>query len=162
VHSNGYTLVRNICFKQHKMKPGDTPAEFEGATLGDVLLEPTRIYVRAVMKLLRQYKVKQVVHAMAHITGGGLVGNIPRVLPRDCNAVINKSSWEAPKIFGFLQEKGPVEDGEMFRVFNMGIGYVMVVAEDFADSIMKKLARYGETVYKIGRVTTGVGKVVLK
>lgn len=162
VHSNGYTLVRNICFKQHKMKMADTPAQFEGATLGDVLLEPTRIYVRAVMKLLRQYKVKQVVHAMAHITGGGLVGNIPRVLPRDCNAVINKSSWKAPKIFGFLQEKGPVEDGEMFRVFNMGIGYVMVVAEDFADSIMKKLARYGEKVYKIGRVTTGVGKVVLK
>ena len=162
VHSNGYTLVRNICFKQHKMKPGDTPAEFEGATLGDVLLEPTRIYVRAVMKLLRQYKVKQVVHAMAHITGGGLVGNIPRVLPRDCNAVINKSSWEAPKIFGFLQEQGPVEEGEMFRVFNMGIGYVMVVAEDFADSIMKKLARYGEKVYKTGRVTIGVGKVVLK
>ena len=162
VHSNGYTLVRNICFKQHKMKMADTPAQFEGATLGDVLLEPTRIYVRAVMKLLRQYKVKQVVHAMAHITGGGPVGNIPRVLPRDCNAVINKSSWKAPKIFGFLQEKGPVEDGEMFRVFNMGIGYVMVVAEDFADSIMKKLARYGEKVYKIGRVTTGVGKVVLK
>jgi len=162
LHSNGYTLVRNICFKQHKMKMGDTPAQFQGATLGGVLLEPTRIYVRAVVRLLRQYKVKRIVHAMAHITGGGLVGNIPRVLPSDCNTVIKKSSWPVPKVFTFLQAKGPVEEGEMFRVFNMGIGYVMVVAEDFADSIMKKLARYGEKVYKIGRVTTGVGKVVLK
>ncbi|MHC4740705.1 MAG: phosphoribosylformylglycinamidine cyclo-ligase [Planctomycetota bacterium] len=162
IHSNGYTLVRNICFKQHKMKLTDTPGEFEGATLGEVLLEPTKIYVRPVVKLLRQYKVKQVVHAMAHITGGGLVGNIPRVLPRNCNAVIKKSSWPVPGIFEFLQKRGPVEEAEMFRVFNMGIGYVLVVAEDFADSIAKKLARYGESVYKIGRVTTGVGKVVLK
>jgi len=162
LHSNGYTLVRNICFKQHKMKMADTPAQFEGATLGDVLLEPTRIYARAVIRLLRQYKVKRIVHAMAHITGGGLVGNIPRVLPSDCNAVMKKSSWPVPKVFTFLQAKGPVEEDEMFRVFNMGIGYVLVVAEDFADSIMKKLARYGEKVYKIGRVTTGVGKVVLK
>jgi len=162
LHSNGYTLVRNICFKQNKMKMADTPAQLDGATLGDVLLEPTRIYVRAVVRLLRQYKVKRIVHAMAHITGGGLVGNIPRVLPRDCNAVIKKTSWPVPKVFTFLQGRGPVEEGEMFRVFNMGIGYVLVVAEDFADSIMKKLARYGEKVYKIGRVTTGVGKVVLK
>ncbi len=162
LHSNGYTLVRNICFKQHKMKMADTPAQLQGATLGDVLLEPTRIYVRAVIRLLRQYKVKRIVHAMAHITGGGLVGNIPRVLPSDCNAVMKKSSWPVPKVFTFLQAKGPVEEDEMFRVFNMGIGYVLVVAEDFADSIMKKLARYGEKVYKIGRVTTGVGKVVLK
>ena len=99
---------------------------------------------------------------MAHITGGGLAGNIPRVLPGDCNAVIRKSSWDVPKIFPFLRNKGPVEEGEMFRVFNMGIGYVLIVAEDFADSIKKKLAKYGEKVYKIGRVTTGVGKVVLK
>ena len=162
LHSNGYTLVRNICFKQHKMKMADTPTEFEGATLAEILLEPTRIYVRAVVKLLRQYKVKRIVHAMAHITGGGLVGNIPRVLPSDCNAMIRKSSWQVPKIFEFLRNKGPVEEAEMFRVFNMGIGYVLVVAEDFADSIMKKLARYGEKVYKIGRVTTGAGKVVLK
>ncbi len=100
--------------------------------------------------------------AFLGLTGGGLVGNIPRVLPKNCNAVIKKSSWPAPSIFEFLQGKGPVEEAEMFRVFNMGIGYVLVVAEDFADSIMKKLARYGEKVYKIGRVTTVVGKVVLK
>ena len=162
LHSNGYTLARNICFKKHKMKMTDVPDEFDGATLGDVLLEPTRIYVRAIVKLLSQYKVKQVVHGMAHITGGGLAGNIPRVLPKDCNAVIKKTSWPVPKIFTFLQKIGPVEEEEMFRVFNMGIGFVLIVAEDFADSIAKKLTKYGEQVYKIGRITTGTGKVILK
>ncbi len=162
LHSNGYTLARNICFKKHKMKMTDVPDEFDGATLGDVLLEPTRIYVRAIVKLLSQYKVKRVVHGMAHITGGGLAGNIPRVLPKDCNAVIKKTSWPVPKIFTFLQKIGPVEEEEMFRVFNMGIGFVLIVAEDFADSIAKKLTKYGEQVYKIGRITTGTGKVILK
>ncbi|OHB77342.1 MAG: hypothetical protein A2Z25_17920 [Planctomycetes bacterium RBG_16_55_9] len=130
--------------------------------MGDVLLEPTRIYVRPVVKLLAQYKVKRVVHAMAHITGGGLVGKIPRVLPSDCDAVLKKSSWPAPRIFTLLQEKGPVEEEEMFRVFNMGIGFVLIVAEDFADSIAKKLTKYGEQVYRIGRIATGAGRVVLK
>jgi phosphoribosylformylglycinamidine cyclo-ligase len=99
---------------------------------------------------------------MAHITGGGLVGNIPRVLPKDCNATIKKSSWPRHDIFTFLQKAGPVEEKEMFRVFNMGIGYVLVVAEDFADSISAKLTKFGEKVYRIGRITTGTGKVVLK
>jgi len=162
LHSNGYTLVRNICFKQAKLKMTDVVAELDGAVLGEVLLEPTRIYVRPIIKLLSQYKVKRIVHGMAHITGGGLVGNIPRVLPKDCNASIKKSSWPKHKIFTFLQKAGPVEEEEMFRVFNMGIGFVLIVAEDFADSITKKLTKYGECVYKIGRVTTGTGKVVLK
>ena len=162
LHSNGYSLVRNICFKKAALKMTDTLAELDGAALGDTLLEPTRIYVRPIVKLLSQYKVKKVVHGMAHITGGGLVGNIPRVLPKDCNAVIKKSSWPVPKIFTFLQKTGPVEEAEMFKVFNMGIGFVLIVAEDFADSIAKKLTRYGEQLYKIGRITTGTGKVVLK
>jgi phosphoribosylformylglycinamidine cyclo-ligase len=162
LHSNGFTLVRNICFKQANLKMTDTPDELDGAVLGDALLEPTRIYVRSVVKLLSQYKVKKVVHGMAHITGGGLVGNIPRVLPKDYDAVIKKTSWPVPKIFTFLQNRGPVEEVEMFRVFNMGIGFVLIVAEDFANSIAKKLSRYGEKVYKIGRITTGTGKVNLK
>ena len=162
LHSNGYTLVRNICFKKCGLKMSEKVEGLEGAVLGDVLLEPTRIYVRAVVKLLSQYKVKRVVHGMAHITGGGLVGNMPRVLPKDCNANIKKSSWPMPKIFTFLQEAGPVEESEMYRVFNMGIGYVLIAAEDFAESIQKKLSRYGEKVYKIGRITSGTGKVVLK
>ena len=162
LHSNGYTLVRNICFKKCGLKMSEKIEGLEGAVLGDVLLEPTRIYVRAVVKLLSQYKVKRVVHGMAHITGGGLVGNIPRVLPKDYNANIKKLSWPVPKIFSFIREVGPVEESEMYRVFNMGIGYVLIVAEDFADSIQKKLSRYGEKVYRIGRVSTGSGKVVLK
>ncbi len=162
LHSNGYSLVRNICFKQAGLKMSDVPDELGGSTLGDSLLEPTRIYVRPVIKLLSQYKVKKIVHAMAHITGSGLVGNIPRVLPKDCDAVIKKSSWPRHRIFTFLQETGPVEEDEMYRVFNMGIGFVMIVAEDFAGAIIKKLKRYGEKVYRIGRITTGTGKVILK
>ena len=162
LHSNGYTLARKICFNKAGLKITDTLDELDGAALGDALLEPTRIYVRSVVKLLSQYKVKQIVHGMAHITGGGLVGNIPRVLPKDCDAAIKKSSWPRHKIFEFLQDKGPVEEAEMYRVFNMGIGFVLIVAEDFADSIRKKLSRYGEKVYNIGRITTGAGKVVLR
>jgi len=162
IHSNGYTLVRNICFKKARLKTTDVIEELGGAALGDVLLEPTRIYVRPVVKLLSRYKVKKVVHAMAHITGGGLVGNIPRVLPKNCNAVIKKSSWPKPEIFTFLQNTGPVEEQEMYRVFNMGIGYVLIVSEDFADSIAGKLQKYGQTVYRIGRITAGTGQVVLK
>lgn len=162
LHSNGYTLARNICFKQKNLKITDTLDELDGAVLGEVLLEPTRIYVRPIVKLLSQYKVKKIVHGMAHITGGGLVGNIPRVLPKNCNAVIKKESWPKHKIFTFLQKSGPVEENEMYRVFNMGIGFVLIVAEDFANSIARKLTRYGEKVYKIGRITTGTGKVVLK
>ncbi|HEW79373.1 MAG TPA: phosphoribosylformylglycinamidine cyclo-ligase [Phycisphaerales bacterium] len=188
LHSNGFTLARNICFNKAGLKMTDTLEKIsheltqidtnkktnnelvkisenswlKSKTLGDVLLEPTRIYVRPIVKLLAQYKVKQIVHGMAHITGGGLVGNIPRVLPKDCNAMIRKASWPKHKIFDFLQKKGPVEEDEMFRVFNMGIGFVLIVAEDFADSIKKKLTRYGEKVYKIGKITAGTGKVIIK
>lgn len=162
IHSNGYSLVRNVCFKKRKLKATDCIDELDGKRLGDVLLEPTRIYVKPIVKLLHGYKVKQVVHAMAHITGGGLVGNIPRVLPKDCNAVLKTKSWPVPPIFKYLQEQGPVEDEEMYRVFNMGIGFVLVVAPDFADSICEKLTRSGEQVYKIGIVSVGSRKVVLK
>ncbi len=162
LHSNGYSLVRNICFKKHKLKVTDIIGELGNQQLGDVLLVPTRIYVKPIVKLLGSYKVKKVVHAMAHITGGGLVGNIPRVLPDNCNAVLNKDTWPVPDIFNYLQQIGPVTDEEMFRVFNMGIGYVLVVAPDFADSIQDKLTRYGERVFRIGTITSGSGKVVLK
>ncbi|MCK5226247.1 MAG: phosphoribosylformylglycinamidine cyclo-ligase [Planctomycetes bacterium] len=162
LHSNGYSLVHNICFKKSALKLTDKPNELQGCQLGDVLLEPTKIYVHSIVKLLAQYKVKQIIHAMAHITGGGLVGNIPRVLPKNCNAVIKKSSWPINNIFTFLQKQGPVEEAEMFRVFNMGIGFVLIAAEDFADSVAGKLKKYGEQVYQIGTITKGSGKVVLE
>ena len=162
LHSNGYALARNICFKRAKLKLTETIDELDGSTIGDVLLTPTRIYVRSIIKLLTRYRVKRVVHAMAHITGNGLVGNVPRVLPADCNAAIKKSSWPRHPIFHFLQKTGPVEEEEMFRVFNMGIGYVVVVAEDFAAAAARNLLQSGEKVYHIGRITRGTGQVVLK
>ena len=162
LHSNGYALARKICFKQARLKMTDVLDELDGTTIGEALLTPTRIYVQPIVKLLTKYRVKRVVHAMAHITGGGLVGNVPRVLPQDCNAVIRKSSWPRPKIFPFLQKTGPVEEAEMVRVFNMGIGYVLIVAADFADSIARSLQKWGEKVNRIGTVTAGSGKVVLK
>lgn len=162
IHSNGYTLVRHICFKKEKLDLNATFKELGGAALGDVLLEPTRIYVRSIVGLLNSYKRKKVVHGMAHITGGGLVGNIPRVLPADCDAVLKTSTWKVPPIFDFLQRRGPVEKQEMFRVFNMGIGFVLIVAQDFADAIQDKLTRSGETVYRIGHIAPGTGKVIVK
>lgn len=162
LHSNGYTLARKICFDRAKLTMDAPVADLGGVRLADVLLEPTRIYVPAVVKLLSQYKVKRVVHAMAHITGGGLVGNIPRVLPKTCNAVIQRTSWPVPDVFAFLQAAGPVEPDEMLRVFNMGIGYVLVVAQDFAHSIAEKLERCGEQVYTIGTITRGTGRVILR
>jgi phosphoribosylformylglycinamidine cyclo-ligase len=162
VHSNGYTLVRHILFKQHSFKLTDRIDELDGAILGDVLLEPTKIYVRSIVSLLSSYKRKQIVHGMAHITGGGLVGNIPRVLPDNCDAVLKKEAWPVPPIFRFLQKLGPVDEDEMFRVFNMGIGYVLIVAPDFADAVKEKLEKSGQTVYDIGVIAEGKKTVVLK
>jgi phosphoribosylformylglycinamidine cyclo-ligase len=162
LHSNGYALARTICFKQEKLKVTDRPGELAGATVGEALLEPTRIYVRPVISVISTYKVKHIVHGMAHITGGGLVGNIPRVVPKDCDVVLKKGSWPIPPICSFLQARGPVDEEEMYRVFNMGIGFVMIVAPDFADSIAARLTRDGEKVFRIGTVTQGSNRVVLK
>ncbi len=162
LHSNGYSLARRIAFKKLGLKAGDKIYELNGKTVGEAMLEPTRIYVRSVLNVLGGYKVKQIVHGMAHITGGGLVGNIPRVLPADCNAVIDSSAWPVPAIFKWLAKNGPVEDSEMFRVFNMGIGFVMIVAPDFADSITERLTKTGEKVYRLGKIARGGKKVIIK
>jgi phosphoribosylformylglycinamidine cyclo-ligase len=162
LHSNGFSLARHICFKKLGLKPDEKIAEFGNKSIGEVLLTPTRIYVRSVVRILGHYKVKQIVHAMVHITGSGLVGNIPRILPTDCDAVISRSAWQIPPIFDFLQKNGPVEQEEMFRVFNMGIGFILIISPDFADSIIRQLARTGETVYNLGTITRGSGKVIIK
>lgn len=162
LHSNGYSLVRHICFNKENLHVRDKIDELQGQPLGEVLLQPTRIYVKPVISLLSGYKVKQVVHGMAHITGGGLMENIPRVLPARCNAVIKKENWPILPIFQFLQKRGPVDEQEMYRVFNMGIGFVLIVSADFADAIQRKLTRYGETVYRIGLITKGSRKVSIK
>ena len=157
LHSNGFSLVRRICFDQADLKV-DAHIDTLGETLGDALLRPTRIYVRSILGLQRRYRVKKVIKAMAHITGGGLIGNVPRVIPPDCDVIIQQK-WDIPPIFNFLQELGPVDTEEMYRVFNMGIGYVLVVAPSFTRSIMAHLRKLGETPYFLGKVKKGTGQV---
>ena len=161
LHSNGFSLARNICFKKHKYDINDTPQMLNGQTVGEALMEPTKIYVRSVLSALKICGDDMPIRAMAHITGGGLVGNIPRVLADDCDAEIEKNTWPTHAIFKFLQEKGPVKEEEMYRVFNMSIGYVLVVEPSAADKIAQALRDAGEEVFNIGRIVEGNGKVVL-
>jgi phosphoribosylformylglycinamidine cyclo-ligase len=130
-------------------------------TLGEVLLEPTRIYVEPIIKLLRQYQVKKVVSGMAHITGGGIAGNLCRSLCGGVDATVHLDRWDIPKIFTFLQKQGNIEMEEMLRVFNMGIGYVLIVRPSFADSIATHLRGLGEVPLILGEITKGSGKVHL-
>ncbi|GAF89495.1 unnamed protein product, partial [marine sediment metagenome] len=160
LHSNGYSLVRKIIAKGKKDLSRHIPTL--GRTLGDELLEPTRIYVKAVRPVLGHYRVKRVVRAMAHITGGGLPGNLPRVLPKGCQAIIKRDSWPTPPIFDLLAKWGPVAEEEMYRVFNMGIGFVLVVRPTFAQSILRQFKRLKQPAYPIGRVRRGPNKVVIE
>ncbi len=161
VHSNGFSLIRAI-LREAKLDLKKTYDALETEqTLGQVLLTPTRIYAKQVVSLLRKYKVKKVVSGMSHITGGGLVDNLPRALGPDLNAKINTKAWTVPPIFKFLQQHGRVEDAEMWRVFNMGIGYCVIVRPHFAESAARHLERKGERVHVIGKVTKGNGRVVM-
>ena len=155
VHSNGYSLVRRII--QHaKLKLDKVYPELDPArTLGQVLLEPTRIYAKPIVKLLRKYTVKKIVTGMAHITGSGLPGNVPRAFADEFDARIELTSWQVPPVFEFLQRQGGVERQEMFNVFNMGVGYVLIVRPSFADSIVKHLQRSGETAWIMGEIIKG-------
>jgi phosphoribosylformylglycinamidine cyclo-ligase len=145
-HSNGYSLIRKI------VERAPTPL----AQLPFDLLEPTRIYVKPVLALLERVPVK----AMAHITGGGLTGNVPRVLPAGTKAVIRKSSWPRPELFQWLQREGGVAEDEMHRVFNCGIGMVLVVAPQDAARASEALRAAGETVYTIGSIEAGQNEPV--
>lgn len=156
VHSNGYALVRRLIFDEAGHKLGDVVKAL-GESVADALLRPTRIYVQPVLTVLHRYRRKQVVTGMAHITGGGLPGNSGRMLPRDCDIVLRRESWPIPPIFKYLQSIG-VESEEMFRVFNMGIGFVLIVRPAFARSIAARLKRLGERVYTIGRIRRGTGQ----
>lgn len=155
LHSNGYGLARRVMFDRAGYDVDDAPPELEGASVGQAMLTPTRIYVRPVLDVLAGYRVKKVVKAMAHITGGGLPGNLPRVLPPGLTAVVKKGSWVVPPIFQFIQQKGPVDETEMYRVFNMGVGFVMVVASNFAKSVMAQLRRSGERCWELGKIKNG-------
>jgi len=162
IHSNGYSLVRAIVKQAkldiHKMYPEVDPTK----SLGQVLLTPTRIYAKSIVSVLRKYKVKQVITGMSHITGSGLPGNIPRCLGDKFNAVIQRKSWTPNPIFPFLQKHGNVAESEMFDVFNMGLGYVVIVKPHFADQVAQFLRKQGETVSVVGKITAGTGRCILK
>ena len=144
-HSNGYSLIRKIV----AVTQPDLAAPFDGErTLADALMEPTRIYVKPVLALMEKVTVK----GMAHITGGGLTENVPRVLPPTVKAVIDASTWQRPALFQWLQKAGNVADGEMHRVFNCGIGMCVVVAEQDAEPALAHLRAAGEAALKIGRI----------
>ncbi|MEM7755629.1 MAG: phosphoribosylformylglycinamidine cyclo-ligase [Planctomycetota bacterium] len=162
VHSNGFSLVRGIIEHAGLDLDRGYPSLDPDRTLGEVLLTPTRIYAQPIVKMLREYKVKKVVSGMAHITGGGLSGNLVRALHDKVDAVIDASAWAVPPVFEFLQEQGKVEDAEMERVFNMGIGYCLIVRPTFAEGVAEKLRKSGETVFAIGEVVKGSGTVTYR
>jgi phosphoribosylformylglycinamidine cyclo-ligase len=158
LHSNGFSLVRKIVFDHAKLKGSDR-VELLGATVSEALLRPTTIYARAVRSVLGHYRVKGVVHGIAHITGGGLQENLARILPAGIGVKIDRQSWPVPAIFGWLQDFGDVAADEMDRVFNMGIGLVFVVSPYYAESIQQQLAAGGYVSWPIGRAVEGDGEV---
>jgi len=149
-HSNGYSLIRKVLEQS-----GDDPSmAMDDGTLGEALLAPTRIYVKTILPLLEQYPVD----GLAHITGGGISENIVRVLPDELGLEIDLSAWEFPDVFKWLQGRGGVEESEMLRTFNCGIGMVLVVAQEHADNISQVLAKEGEPAYRLGRVINSSDK----
>lgn len=149
-HSNGYSLIRKII----EVNQVDVNQDLHGKPLGEVLLAPTRIYVKPILAVLKQHSI----HAIAHITGGGLQENIPRVLPEDCTAVIDTHSWDIPPVFRWLQQQGNVASHEMYRTFNCGVGMILAVEKDTAEAIIKVLGDEGETAWVIGNIAARQGK----
>ena len=144
IHSNGYSLVRHLI----DLSETDLNESFQDKKLIDVLLEPTRIYIRSVHRLLEQYKVK----AISHITGGGLLENIPRVIPEKFCTLVDQSSWQLPEIFKWLQKTGNIEDMEMYRTFNCGIGLVLVLDKQNIDGALQLLQESGEQAWVLGEI----------
>jgi len=147
LHSNGYSLVRKVFIDHQKMNLGKRVEEI-GEVLGDELLRPTRIYVKTIINLVRDFHIG----GMAHITGGGIPGNLSRVIPKGCKAVIHKGTWEIPPIFLFLREKGNISEDEMFRTFNNGIGMILIVKSKEAEDILERLRSLGEKAFILGEI----------
>lgn len=151
IHSNGFSLVRRLLLEENGYALDQRLPELNDAVLGDVLIEPTRIYVKSALKLIQQVNVK----GMAHITGGGFIENIPRVLPEGVNVDIEYGSWPILPIFQLMQDKGDITNRDMFTTFNMGIGLIVVVSADEAEQALRIAAELGEQAYRIGTVTEG-------
>ncbi|GHA83616.1 phosphoribosylformylglycinamidine cyclo-ligase [Modicisalibacter luteus] len=151
-HSNGYSLIRKIL----EVSQADLNVDLEGQPLGDALLAPTRIYVKPLLTLIKESGVD--VHALSHITGGGLLENVPRVLPANLTARIDVRAWQRPAVFDWLQEQGNVAEREMYRVLNCGIGMIVVVSSDQADAATGHLEAAGERVYRLGEIVAREGE----
>jgi len=147
LHSNGYSLVRRIVFDELQLQPDSLMGDCK-RTAAEELLQPTRIYVEPIMKVLKSYRIA----GMAHITGGGLYDNIPRILPRACQAIIYRNKWELPPVFRFLQEHGRLQDEEIYRVFNCGIGFILVVDPQQSEDIIDLLNAMGQRAFRIGEI----------
>ncbi|WP_027632965.1 phosphoribosylformylglycinamidine cyclo-ligase [Clostridium hydrogeniformans] len=149
LHSNGYSLVRKLINNYEE--------DFNGKTIGEVLLTPTKIYVKPILKLLETFNIK----AMCHITGGGFIENVPRMLPKGYTAVINKDSYKIPEIFNYIKGFG-IEEDHMYNTFNMGIGFILCVDKDIKPQILKELKSMGEEAYEIGYIACGGDGICLK
>ena len=147
LHSNGYSLVRKLLFHQHKMDLEKRVEEI-GEILGEELLRPTRIYVKTVLNLMRDFHIG----GIAHITGGGITGNLPRIIPRGCKAIVHRGTWDIPPIFSFLKEKGKISEEEMLRTFNNGVGMILIVRPKEVEDILDRLHSLGEKTFIIGEV----------
>ena len=147
LHSNGYSLVRKVLLDKYKMDLEKRVEEI-GEVLGEELLRPTRIYVKTILNLRRDFNIS----GIAHITGGGITGNLPRVIPKGCKAIVRKGSWDIPPIFSLLKEKGKIPDEEMLRTFNNGIGMILSVRSKEVEDILARLQTLGEKAYMIGEV----------
>jgi phosphoribosylformylglycinamidine cyclo-ligase len=162
LHTNGYSLARKVFFDRLKLKPGSYVAELKN-TIGNELLKTHISYSPLVQRLLRQFnprssKTPPAVKAFAHITGGGFVDNIPRVLPEGCDVIIHKGTWKMPPLFALIEAKGRVPESELYQVFNMGIGMVAIAAERAANKVLKAACEQGYRAWAIGEVTKGSGK----
>ena len=147
LHSNGYSLVRKVLIEHHKLDLGKR-VEGIGEILGEELLRPTKIYVKTILNLVRDFTIG----GIAHITGGGITGNLPRVIPKGCKAIVRKGSWDIPPIFSFLKEMGNISEDEMLRTFNNGIGMILIVRAKEAEDILARLRSMGEKVFMIGEI----------
>ena len=147
LHANGYSLVRKVLFEDRSYDLDHVFPEL-GRPLGEELLTPTRIYVRTALNLIRDFTVK----GMAHITGGGIPGNLPRVLPQSCQAVVHRDAWEVPPVFRLIQEMGPVPEDELLRTFNCGLGLMVIVPEQEVEDVLGRLEALGERAWPVGEI----------
>lgn len=161
VHSNGFSLIRKILFKDHDVSLDDKPVELSGKTVGETLLTPTKIYVKAVLPLVK----KHLIHGIAHITGGGFIENLPRIYDDNLQAVINKGSWPVLPIFDYLKKLGELSDQDCYNTFNMGVGLVLAVSSENVDAVKEQLNAENEEFYEIGKLTVrpaGQAKIVIE